>query len=854
MKSSPETEDLLFLLSVPGGGLVSEGVTQPTLVMTGGPLDGTTYPLAMTAKELILGSSMDADVQIMLGNVEPHHARLAFGTAGLIIADAGSATGTFVNGEKVEAEQPLQEGDRICLGPPGAKGSAKLLGRRPGGAAGPVAGAPATGAAVEEEQPLLIDDSEGSPLLLEGDAQPTALPVVGSEPAQAPPASAEADLAGEEILAAEEVPADDGAPLEATEVPADEGGALFDTPLPPTPPQAPAPAEPAAEEPPAPPPAPPPAAVPAAPITAPPTAEYQTDLPSIPLATSEEPEGSADAEPAPLLSEPLPAPAPPPARARPGTRGRRQGRRKQRSSIPIVPVAGGLILVLALGAAGWWFFLRPGPEVATPAPPPTAAQPAQAAPPPGTPHVRALEPDVALPGETILIRGESLADPVSVTIGGTPVETETTAEGFRVVMPDLQLTEGQRTELVVQAGGTVLEPVGLYVGRSPLVLQLTPSRGPMGERVVIKGRGFPPDPDGNTVTFGGAPGLVLTASTSEIAAVAPEIPVSEAPAVPVVVTVGGRASSGKVQYFVSRATTSSFTPGFFAAPVTRYPGEPLAFVSTRIGSVLLLGGSGTSESTALRAAEVSTVLNRLVASARSKKIEIEYRPRPAPSVAVAGEVDPFLTATAEDAAAYSRALGVRIALGSTGGSAQSRSALGGPSAGLLRPLPVQGTPASHAGPLATLTGVHRHLLCRATALGGPRDSHEHRVPHHRRHGRGSQPGGARGVQPDTARGGGDQRAPGRAASTIRTRALVASRCSSRWRDKGVTGSMKTWRGSIELGSPLRDITFGRGTVRFTADLQGKAHKFEGALEDNSISGTATREGRAPASFTLEYAE
>ena len=73
-------------------------------------------------------------------------------------------------------------------------------------------------------------------------------------------------------------------------------------------------------------------------------------------------------------------------------------------------------------------------------------------------------------------------------------------------------------------------------------------------------------------------------------------------------------------------------------------------------------------------------------------------------------------------------------------------------------------------------------------------------------------------------------------------------------DKGVTGSMKTWRGSIQLGSPLRDITFSRGTVRFTIDLQGKVHRFEGTLEDNSISGTATREGRAPASFTLEYAE
>ena len=73
-------------------------------------------------------------------------------------------------------------------------------------------------------------------------------------------------------------------------------------------------------------------------------------------------------------------------------------------------------------------------------------------------------------------------------------------------------------------------------------------------------------------------------------------------------------------------------------------------------------------------------------------------------------------------------------------------------------------------------------------------------------------------------------------------------------DKGVTGSMKTWRGSIELSSPLRDISFSRGTVRFTADLQGTAYKFEGALEENTINGAAAREGRSPAPFTLQYAE
>ena len=109
-----------------------ERVTVPTLVMTGGALDGTAYPIPMTGREVVMGSSMDAGVHIMLGNVEPFHAKLIFTQTGLAIADAGSATGTFVNGEKVDGEHALQAGDRVCLGPPGAKGSAKLLVFLPG--------------------------------------------------------------------------------------------------------------------------------------------------------------------------------------------------------------------------------------------------------------------------------------------------------------------------------------------------------------------------------------------------------------------------------------------------------------------------------------------------------------------------------------------------------------------------------------------------------------------------------------------------------------------------------------------------------------------------------------------------
>ena len=100
--------------------------THPTLVVTGGPLDGSIFVVLPQARPLGLGSASDCDIQILLGNVEPTHATLDLGTRGLLLSDSGSATGTYVNGEKIGERHVLNDGDRICLGPPGSKSSAKV--------------------------------------------------------------------------------------------------------------------------------------------------------------------------------------------------------------------------------------------------------------------------------------------------------------------------------------------------------------------------------------------------------------------------------------------------------------------------------------------------------------------------------------------------------------------------------------------------------------------------------------------------------------------------------------------------------------------------------------------------------
>jgi len=70
----------------------------------------------------------------------------------------------------------------------------------------------------------------------------------------------------------------------------------------------------------------------------------------------------------------------------------------------------------------------------------------------------------------------------------------------------------------------------------------------------------------------------------------------------------------------------------------------------------------------------------------------------------------------------------------------------------------------------------------------------------------------------------------------------------------LAGALTTWRGSIELKSPLREIAFDRGQVSFTVDLQGTACRFRGTLENTTVTGTIERTGRPAFPFTLQFVE
>src|SRR2546421_359015 len=99
----------------------------PTLIITGGPQDGASISCDVTSGVEILGSGEQSPIRITLANVAPVHAQLQWDGHQLFLEDAGSATGTYVNGEKIAERRAIVEGDRIYLGPPGSGDSASLL-------------------------------------------------------------------------------------------------------------------------------------------------------------------------------------------------------------------------------------------------------------------------------------------------------------------------------------------------------------------------------------------------------------------------------------------------------------------------------------------------------------------------------------------------------------------------------------------------------------------------------------------------------------------------------------------------------------------------------------------------------
>lgn len=614
----------------------------PTLVIAGGPRNGESLVLDSPGLEKLLGSAADCHLRFTGSSIDHHHAGVFWDdSAGILISDQASATGTWVNGERVQAPRVLQDGDRISLGPPGSADSVKLLVQIP----------------PQFEAPLVLD-TEDDPALL-GAGQRLDLPGPDDE----------------DVFDATEQPPPPTIPAPAA------AAAAATTPRPPALPQ-------------------PPAVV----------FDGETPSPSAPRRPV-----FTDQLPSIAPDQPREAPAFTPMAIPP----LEKARSARTSGGKLLPLVVGVLAMVGAALAAYFAvraMSRPTPALASVQP--VRAEPGQLVTLAGTgfaatadgnvvhfgekpgtvtgatdtqltvlvpealdgvtevpltvetkggrsntlrlplrtvPRLTAIEPDVAMPGAEVVIRGQKLdGKNLAVTMGGMRATVrEARATTLRVEVPRIDgMVEGQGVTVTVLAGGETARPLTLTLGHLPLLMQMEPQRGEAGERVTIKGRGFDPDAAANTVTFAGEPAVVLTASDHQLDVIAPAVP---APGnlfkTPIVVRAHGAASSGPFEFTLIRPSSGTFVPRFFPAAVDEDPRR--VFVSSEAGPLFLLSSADGSASPAERALKVAAAVNAFFAPGAAVPA-IEVRSGDPPAVAAAGSAAPIVRATAEDTAGYAQ--------------------------------------------------------------------------------------------------------------------------------------------------------------------------------------------------------
>jgi pSer/pThr/pTyr-binding forkhead associated (FHA) protein len=269
-----------------------------------------------------------------------------------------------------------------------------------------------------------------------------------------------------------------------------------------------------------------------------------------------------------------------------------------------------------------------------------------------TPKVAALDPEAALPGETVTLRGQSLGGAVTVTVGGAAARViEAKGDVIKFQVPNLPPSPARTEPVLVQIGDRASKAVDLLIGKLPIILEVSPPRGDADERVTLRGRGFAASAEANKVTFSGAPALVLSASASELQVAAPLAPAGIYEA-EIVAEAAGRASTNRAVFTYAGTSAASFHPRFVAADAGATRAQ--AFVASQFGPLILLGSKDEAKSVQDRAVALAAALNAAFDAGASG---FEARGE---SVVVAGRPEALFRATADDGAAYEAPPGVSV--------------------------------------------------------------------------------------------------------------------------------------------------------------------------------------------------
>jgi hypothetical protein len=833
----------------------------PRLVVTGGTLDGTVLSLDTPLK--LLGTDATCDLRVQAGHIEPVHARIGWDGTSLRVSDAGS----------------------VCLGPPGFKGSVKMIVALPTAMPETVddpvpEGVPFEAPASAEPEPLLLDPAAFG---VQSEGPSDAFTLDQPDPAFLDPGAAGASPAPD-AAAPFTLDAPDAGDDWTQPAPAEPDAELaLDTP-----------AEPAAPA------KPHPAAAARASAARP---DYADDLPSM-VTTDRVREAIElpprdDAKPAPgrgrtgrsrvqaptglrrtlLLNAGIAALAVlallayrrlhknPPVLASVGAprvhagdslalTGRNFGATPADNT---VTVGDQRATVVSVTETGLTVTVPAGLAQSTATTLPVVVESdgrrsnAMSVALVHGPRIASLEPQVAMPGAEITIRGDHLnVDPVTVTVGNEPAKVLSAEPAvLRVLLPALaSAAEGKAVPVLVKAGGETSAPVTLLLGQLPLVTEVAPSSGRVGDRVVLRGRGFDPSPFGNAVTFNGVPALVLTALPAEISVAVPAS-ADRASLIEERVQVEslGSRSSGNALFKLQNASSSVYVPQYFAAPAPEHPGHDHAFVSCELGPVLLLSGKADAASTGERALRTATALNAAVQAALNAPLALEVRDAPQPSVGITGRAETLVVATPEDVAGYAEpwdgGKGSRVTARALAAhwaavlqdhltlfamrqrptravevSARGKALLDLYSDAARRSDPSAGIPTGLA--LApTFVKAHRDLVLQLPASGQ---------------------GAATAVL------------VGRWAGTMNDGSGPKS-IQVQFAGEGarISGNMTNRSGAVTLSVPLKDVQYDKSQLRFVMYVGSSARRFAGHVGSREIEGTI-QGGPAAGQFLLRFVE
>jgi hypothetical protein len=267
------------------------------------------------------------------------------------------------------------------------------------------------------------------------------------------------------------------------------------------------------------------------------------------------------------------------------------------------------------------------------------------------PNLHGLSPDVAMPGEEVLLAGAGWGLGASVRFGDLAAEVlEVNPTQIRVVVPALPGVSGTPAPVVVTVGGVDSNPAPFYVGRLPLITSVAPTSASMGDALTVSGRGFQREASQNDARIAGVRALVVSALDDELQVVVPRLGPGE-PARPLEVRVPGSEEIGRAILQIAPAP-DPLELRFVAEPFPGPPERPHAVVSTGLGPAFVFSAAN-GRSAAQRALTAQQNLNAataaLAAAPRLLPEARDVRTRPVIGLS-GGEV--LLEATEADAAAY----------------------------------------------------------------------------------------------------------------------------------------------------------------------------------------------------------